>query len=173
MNEEYAPDYCLKQTLILGCGSIFRGDDGVGSQVAKYLLENHVFPETVKVLDAGSAVGEILFDIALSYDKPEKIVLVDAMDRGLPAGTISVLDLNDLPKMGIKHFSIHQGPSSCLLREFESLGINVVLIAVQPESLPEYLTIGLSLPVQRAFDDICRMILDQVSSDAINKSPQS
>lgn len=110
------------------------------------------------MLDAGTGVEEILLDVALSPKKPQKIVLVDALDRGLPAGTISVLHLESLPKTEIKHLSLHQEPTSSLLRELEDLGAEVILVTVQPESIPDSVKIELSVPVQRASSQICQII---------------
>jgi coenzyme F420 hydrogenase subunit delta len=164
MNIDFVPDYCLKPTLILGCGSIFRGDDGFGSRVIQFLLDHYSVPEDVAVMDAGSGVGEILLDIALSPEKPKKIALVDAMDQGLPAGAVSVKSLEDFPNTQMKFLSPHQGPTSSLLRELGSLGIDVILITVQPESIPDHLTIGLSPSVQNAFNEICQIILKEIIS---------
>ncbi len=162
VTEAIVPEYCLKPTLVLGCGSVFRGDDGLGSEAIAFLLDHYRIPEDVAVLDAGSGVGEILFDIVLSPQKPKRIVLVDALDRGLPAGTISVLPLADLSKTDSKFFSFHQGPTSSLLRELGAVGAEVILITVQPECLPDEFTVGLSVPVQGTLDEICQIIVSRV-----------
>jgi coenzyme F420 hydrogenase subunit delta len=162
--EACIPEFCLKPTLVLGCGSVFRGDDGLGSQAIAFLLDHCALPDDVAVLDAGSGVGEVLFDIVLSPQKPKRIVLVDALDRGLPAGTISVLPLADLSRTDSRFFSFHQGPSSSLLRELAAVGAEVILVAVQPESLPDELTVGLSGPVQGALREICQIIVSRIVS---------
>ena len=159
ITQDYVPEYCLKPILILGCGNILRGDDGFGPQVIENLRVGYPIPARVTLLDAGTGVEEILLDIALFPRKPEKIVLVDTMDRELPAGTISRLQLKDLPKAERKHHSIHQEPASGLLRELEDLGVEVILITVQPDSIPDSVKMGLSIPVQRASSQVCQIIV--------------
>ena len=157
---DYVPEYCLKPILILGCGNILRGDDGFGPQVIENLRVGYPIPARVTLLDAGTGVEEILLDIALFPRKPEKIVLVDTMDRGLPAGSISKLQLKNLPKTERKYFSIHQEPTLSLLRELEDLGVEVILIIVQPASIPDSVKMGLSIPVQRATSQVCQIIVN-------------
>jgi coenzyme F420 hydrogenase subunit delta len=159
MLDQNIPEYCQKPTLILGCGSILRGDDGFGPRAIEHLLERYSIPANVAILDAGTGVGDILIDIALSPVKPKKIILVDALDRGVPAGMISVVPLSDLEKTEREYIFFHQGPTSKLLRELESLGVEVNVITVQPEPIPELLTVGLSTPVQNALAEVCEIIV--------------
>ena len=156
--EDCVPEYCLKPTLILGCGNILRGDDGFGPQVIEHLRQHYSISEDVAVVDAGTGVREILLDIALFPDKLKRIALVDALDCGQPAGAISVLPLASLPPKTTAHLSLHQEPTANLLRELEELGAEVILVTVQPESIPDSVKVGLSAPVQRAVSQTCQII---------------
>src|SRR4030043_1618805 len=81
------PDIPNKKILILGCGNILFGDDGFGPYVAEELQKKYNLPENVGVINAGSSVRNILFDIALSEKKPDKIIIVDAIvDANTPGG---------------------------------------------------------------------------------------
>ena len=77
---DYIPEYYQKATLILGCGNILIGDDGFGPAVVDYLKEHCRVPDDVAVLDVGTGVRELLFNIILADKKPEKIIIIDAMD---------------------------------------------------------------------------------------------
>ena len=64
------PGWYGKSTVILGCGNWLCGDDGFGPAVAQRLERDFEIPPDVHVLNAGTSVREILFDIALSGRRP-------------------------------------------------------------------------------------------------------
>jgi coenzyme F420 hydrogenase subunit delta len=145
------PEWCDKSILILGCGNILIGDDGFGPAVAQCLQDNFTIPTDVCVFDAGTSVREILFDTILSDKKPSKIVIVDAMDCSRKPGEIFCLDINSLPEIKLDDFSMHQIPTSNMLRELRDLcGIEVIVMACQVSHTPDYVEPGLSSPVERA-----------------------
>jgi hydrogenase maturation protease len=81
--------------LVAGIGNIFLGDDGFGVEVARCLAQRKL-PEEVQVRDFGIRG----FDLAYALLDPwDAIVLVDALPRGEPAGTLFVLE-PDLTGMG-------------------------------------------------------------------------
>ena len=145
------PDWYDKRILILGCGNILLADDGFGPAVAQRLRDNFTVPADVCVFDAGTSVREILFDTALSDKKPSKIVIVDAMDCGRQPGELFSLDIDSLPKVKLDDFSMHQIPTSNLLRELRDLcGVEVVVIACQVASACDSVSPGLSKLVEAA-----------------------
>ncbi len=140
-----------KSILILGCGNILIGDDGFGPAVAQHLRGNFAVPDDVCVFDAGTSVREILFDTILSDKKPSKIVIVDAMDCARQPGELFCLDIDSLPMIKLDDFSMHQIPTSNLLRELRDLcGIEVIVIACQVSNTSDSVDPGLSAPVERA-----------------------
>lgn len=145
------PDWHDKSILILGCGNVLLGDDGFGPAVAQKLCANFAIPDAVCVLDAGSSVREILFDTILSEKKPSKIVIVDAMDCGRRPGELFWLDIDALPKIKLDDFSMHQIPTSNLLRELRDLcGIEVIVMACQVCDPANEVSPGLSAPLSKA-----------------------
>lgn len=145
------PEWHDKSILILGCGNVLIGDDGFGPAVAQRLRENFTIPDGVCVLDVGSSVREILFDTILSERKPSKIVIVDAMDCGRRPGELFWLDIDALPKIKLDDFSMHQIPTSNLLRELRNLcGIEVIVMACQVSGGTGEVNPGLSGPVGKA-----------------------
>jgi len=145
------PEWYDKSVLILGCGNILIGDDGFGPAVAQLLRSDYEIPENVCVFDAGTSVREILFDTILSEKKPSKVVIVDAMDCGREPGELFMLDINALPKVKIDDFSMHQIPTSNLLRELkEHCGIEVIVIGCQVANTCNSVNPGLSKPVEAA-----------------------
>lgn len=155
-------DWYDKSILILGCGNILFGDDGFGPAVAQRLRRNFTIPADVGVFDAGTAVREILFDTILSERKPSKVVIVDAMDCGRQPGELFSPNIDSLPKVKLDDFSIHQIPTSNLLRELRDLGgIEVVVIACQVASTGDSVNTGLSTPVEAAVEPAAELIANE------------
>ena len=145
------PEWFDKSILILGCGNILFGDDGFGPAVAQHLLDNFTIPDDVCVFNAGTSVRKILFDTMLYDKKPSKIVIVDAMDFEREPGEIFAIDLDSYPKIKLDDFSMHQIPTSNLLRELRDLcGVEIAVMACQVESIPESVRPGLSDTVKAA-----------------------
>ena len=152
-------DWHDKSLLILGCGNILIGDDGFGPAVIQYLQEHYTIPPDVCVFDAGTSVREILFDTILSEKKPSKIIVVDAMDCGREPGELFWLDIDGIPAVKLDDFSMHQIPTSNLLRELRDLcGIDIIVMACQIASSTDHVAPGLSIPVKKAVKDAARTL---------------
>ncbi len=145
------PQFCRKPAVILGCGNIFFGDDAFGCAVVDYIESHGGAPESVCLLDAGTGVRNLLFTIALSPVKPKRLLILDAVDVGRAPGEWFELDPADIPTNKIDDFSMHQVPTSNLLRELQhQCGLEVRVLACQTAELPDQVAPGLSAPVQKA-----------------------
>lgn len=143
------PDFCGKPTLILGCGNILFGDDGFGCAVVEFLEENYPVPADACVLDAGTGVRKLLFTLCLSSVRPERLLIVDAFDAGRQPGELFEIDPSEIPFIKMDDFSMHQLPTSNLLRELQT-GVEVRVLACQTAPLPQQVNPGLSEAVQLA-----------------------
>lgn len=153
-------DYLRKPILVLGCGNILFGDDGFGPAVIGHLEKSYQIPKDVGLLDVGSAVREILFNIALSHQRPKKIIIVDAVDVGRSPGEIFELSIDQIPENKIDDFSIHQLPTSNLLRELKQLcNVDIKIISAQIRNIPMEVKPGLSQPLIDAIPKACEAIL--------------
>jgi len=151
-----------KSVLVLGCGNILIGDDGFGPAVAQHLQSDFEVPADVCVFDAGTSVREILFDTVLSEKKPSKIVIVDAMDCAREPGELFMLDIDSLPKVKIDDFSMHQIPTSNLLRELrDHCGIEIIVIGCQVVNTCNSVNPGLSKPVEAAVKPAAESIANE------------
>lgn len=145
------PEFCRKPTLVLGIGNILFGDDGFGCAVVDYVETHHAVPEAVCLLDAGTSVRKLLFTLCLSPIRPRRLLILDAIDAGRVPGELFEIDPAELPAVKLDDFSLHQLPTSNLLRELqESCGVEVRVLACQTGPLPEEISPGLSAPVQSA-----------------------
>ena len=140
-----------KEILVLGCGNILLGDDGFGSSVAECLERCGLLPKNAAVINAGTSVRGILFDLVLSKQRPRKIIVVDAIDAGRRPGEIFRINLEELPGNKTDDFTLHEMPTSNLLKELRDLcHVEVILIVGQIESIPEAVRQGLSGTLARS-----------------------
>ncbi len=153
------PDIPDKNVLVFGCGNILLSDDGFGPRVADELLKNYHLPGNVEVINAGTGVRNILFDIALSEKKPEKIIIIDAIDAGKTPGEIFELPLDEIPEKKIDDFSMHQLPTSNLLKELKDFcEVDVIIIACQVENIPTEVSTNISKKLIDAIPEVCKRI---------------
>lgn len=153
-----------KSILIFGCGNILLGDDGFGPAVIAHLKERHSLPEHVLAQDMGTGIREVLFDLILSENKPEKIIIVDAVDHpGRQPGEVFEIAVEDIPAKKIADFSLHQFPTVNMLKELQDhTRIAIIIIAAQIQELPVEIKPGLSPPVAGAVEEACRWILRNI-----------
>lgn len=157
--------------LVLGCGNILFGDDGFGSHVAEYLRNEVELPGHISVIDAGTSVRGILFDLMLDEQKPRKLVIVDAVDIGRKPGDVLRLGIDELPANKIDDFSFHQMPTSNLLREISDYtDVEVEIIAGQVEYIPETITTGLSKALTDAVIIAAEEVLLACGTDCVSDS---
>ncbi len=160
--EETDDDGC--ETLVLGCGNELFGDDGFGPAVARRLDATPGLPEHVLAVDVGTSARQVLFDLLLSPRRPRRIVVVDAVDMGRPPGEVWCIPAPELPWVKLDDFSMHQLPTSNLLRELcEWAGVDVTCVVGQVDHIPAEVAPGLSAPVQGAVRDAARLILRRAS----------
>lgn len=152
------------ETLVIGCGNLLRGDDGVGPIVVRRLSEAGLAPG-VRCLDAGT--GGI--DAALAMRGARRLIIVDACLSGAPPGTLHVLDgdaLAALPPPGA--IDIHR----CRWDQAWAL-VRLLPVEERPASVTVLLVEGRSFghgtppapEVARGIDEACRRIASLVRDD--------
>jgi len=102
----------------------------------------------------------VLLELALSEEKPEKIIILDAVNIRKKPGEIFQLSIEDLPENKTREFSRHLFPATNLLKEIRDGGVEVVILACQVEKIPEVVSSGLSKSVKRSVPKAARMALE-------------
>jgi hydrogenase maturation protease len=124
--------------LLLGIGNVLWADEGFGVRVAEIIQQQYNLPDNVVVMDGGTQ-GIYLIQHVQAADI---LVVFDAIDYGLPPGTLKVIEGDDVPKfMGAKKMSLHQTGFQEVLAMTEMLGDypeHLLLIGVQPVELEDY-----------------------------------
>ena len=159
---DWSPDFYKKRVIVLGCGNILFGDDGFGPAVIEYIDNNYAVPDDVCFVDAGTSVRDILFDFILTEDRPERVVIVDAADKGRVPGEVYTIPLEGMPEKKTDVFSLHIAPSVNLLKELQDFcGIEVVILVCQPANLPEEVSPGISDVVREKIPEVSRLIFEK------------
>ncbi len=157
-----------KRILVACIGNIFLGDDGFGVEVAQRLV-GRSYPPGVSVVDFGIRGLGLAHALLEDYDT---LVLVDAIMRGQPPGTLFLIqaDLSGLdPEKGAAAGQLaldaHSMDPYKVLGYARALGakpIPTFLVGCEPAPLgeDEYLEMqmGLSDPVRAAVDEAVQMV---------------
>ncbi|HAV42604.1 TPA: coenzyme F420 hydrogenase, partial [bacterium] len=147
---------------ILGCGNILFGDDGFGPEVCQYLSENYRIPKDIGVQDCGTGVREILFDITLSSQRPEEMVIVDGIDSKRRPGEVFEIPIEDLPEIKRDDFSMHHLPTSNLLCKLrDDCGVKVSILSTQIVHIPAEVKVGLSEELKEAIPKAAEFLAER------------
>lgn len=153
-------DTQYRDILVLGCGNILFGDDGFGPCVVEYLQKHEKVPENVSVLNVGTSVRGILFDLLLSPNRPKKIIVVDAIDVNRNPGEVFKINVDEIPLNKLDDFTLHEMPTSNLLKELkEFCNMDVIIIAGQIDHIPEEVKPGLSDSLKRSLSVAAQEVL--------------
>jgi coenzyme F420 hydrogenase subunit delta len=156
-----------KSCLVFGCGNPLFGDDGFGPEVINYLESTGELPSHVACLDVGTSIRDILFNLLLDTNLPHILIIVDAVEvRGRRPGEIFEIRVDDIAPAKISDFSLHQFPTTNMLKEIsEETPIDVRILVVQTSGLPTCVKPGLSKPVQAAVPRMAEKILNLIAED--------
>ncbi len=102
----------VTDTLVVGCGNLLRGDDGVGPVLVRELWEEWfdraaVTPEGIELVDGGTAG----MDVAFKRRGVRRVVLVDAAATGSEPGTVF-----EVPGEELEHLPPLEGLHTHLFR---------------------------------------------------------
>jgi len=126
------------EILILGIGNILWADEGFGVRAVQELHRAWCFPRRVSLVEGGTQG----FNLLHLVQQASRLIVFDAIDYGLPPGTLKLLLNEQVPRfMGSKKLSLHQTGFQDVLAVAELTGrlpSELALIGVQPETLEDY-----------------------------------
>jgi hydrogenase maturation protease len=150
------------RVLVLGIGNLLWADEGFGVRCIEALAARYRFGPNVTLLDGGTQ-GIYLVDQVRAADV---LVVFDAVDYGLPAGTLKRVEGAEVPKfLGAKKMSLHQTGFQEVLALADLLGgspEHLLLVGVQPVALEDF---GGSLrpPVKAGIGPALELALDYLA----------
>jgi hydrogenase maturation protease len=144
---------------VIGVGNVLHRDEGIGVHLVQ-TLESYDLPPGVELIDAGTALLDVLLDTAES----DKIVIVDAVRAGGEVG--------DVYRLRLEAFCSKIEESGNSLHELSLLG-TLNLARMQLRRLPEVVIIGiepqeigsgieLSFRIRDKLKSIAAVVLEEV-----------
>jgi len=153
-------------TVIIGCGNLLRGDDGVGPWLIRKLWDLGL-PPGVRLADGGTAG----MDVVAQIGDAKHLIVVDACQSGGVPGTIYELPGEEVETPPLEAVNLHNfrwdhalAVGKWLLKERFPPTVTVFLIEAENLS-PGF---GLSPPVQAAMERLATELLRRLggASDA-------
>jgi len=148
-------------TLIIGCGNLLRGDDGVGPILIRRLWELDCLPPYVRLADGGTAG----MDVAFQMRGMKHVIIIDACQAGASPGTLYKVpgeELEELPPLtGLHSHSFRWDHALAfgrwLLKEEYPEKITVYLI----EATNTDFRMDLSAPVAETMEQLAQMLREE------------
>ncbi|MBI5257192.1 MAG: HyaD/HybD family hydrogenase maturation endopeptidase [Burkholderiales bacterium] len=124
--------------VVLGIGNVLWADEGFGVRCVEALQQRWSFGPEVSLVDGGTQGLYLIQHVQAA----EQLLIFDAIDYGLPPGTLKVIEDDEVPRfLGAKKMSLHQtGFQEVLMlaQLTEQYPKQVLLIGCQPEELEDY-----------------------------------
>jgi hydrogenase maturation protease len=123
--------------LVLGIGNVLWADEGFGVRAVEALHDTYAFPPEVRLVDGGTQ-GLYLLNAVMAT---RRLIIFDAIDYGLPAGTLKVLRNAEVPAWGAVKMSMHQTGFQELLalaKLRDRCPTSMLLVGVQPEDISDF-----------------------------------
>jgi hydrogenase maturation protease len=116
----------------MGLGNMLMTDDGLGLEALARLRAGWALPDEVELVDGGTWGMQLLPTI----ESTDRLLLIDAVNLGAPAGTEIVLRDAEIPR----YFAVKLSPHQIDLRETlavcelrGTLPAEIVVVGLQPE----------------------------------------
>lgn len=152
----------MSGTLVAGIGNIFLSDDAFGCEVVRRLAGQQV-PDDVKVVDFGIKGIHLAYELLEGY---ERLILIDAIGRDSPPGTIHVLEPNSIARTN-RLPDAHSMEPLAVFDYLASIGgepVPTVIVGCEPETIEEGM--GLSPSVEAAVDEAVGVVLELIADRA-------
>lgn len=164
------------RVLVAGIGNVLRADDGFGPAVVQELDRAGGLPHGTRTLEVGIGGISLVHELLSSYDA---LILLDAIDRGGPPGTLYVLepevpaaDAIPAAERALAATDMHEVVPSRVLLMARSLGVLppvVRIVGCQPqetEVLSTELTAVVAGMLPRAVDMVRGIVAELMAMDS-------
>ena len=163
----------MTKSMVLGLGNLVHADDGAGVHAIQALSSDPRVPPGVVLLDGGTQGLSLLHHISGVL----RLLVIDAIDAGAPAGTVLVFEgkaLRGLPGRA----SVHSLGFADMMIALELLGETppeVVVIGVQPASVEwgAELTEPVAKALPRLIDNVLSLLKSWESEKPEQESVQA
>lgn len=155
--------------MVVGCGNLLRGDDGVGPILIRELWEGlggqAITDSGVELVDGGTAG----MDVAFKMRGVRRVIVIDAAATGAAPGTVFAVpgeDLEDLPPLEGLHTHLFRWDHALafarwLLEDEYPPEVDVLLVEVESVQLGA----PLSAPARDGLEVVKRRIINEVLAE--------
>ena len=140
---------------VVGVGNLLLSDDGVGVHTVRRLGGDPCVRSIARLIDGGTVGTNLLAEVCGC----EKLLIVDAVDAGLPPGSTIRMDFSGPDPQAIETRNAHQFGLHGLLVDLRLMGRapgEVILVGVQPAE------IGLGTELSREVADALPVVAAEV-----------
>jgi hydrogenase maturation protease len=123
-----------KKISIIGVGNILMKDEGIGVHVVKAFQERYSVPDSVEIVDGGSAG----LDLLEYFEGRDRVLIMDAVDFGREPGHIDTLENDAIPaRFGTKASMHHLGLLEVISvsKLLNAMPKELCLIGIQPKTI--------------------------------------
>lgn len=152
-----------QKTLVLAIGNILRTDDGVGAAVIEHLQAYPPIPD-VEWLDAGTPG----FELVLTMQGYQRVIVVDAADMGLAPGTWRTFTPNEIRLQARDMYlrgTLHYAGLAEALSLGEAMNIlpdHIQIVGIQPADIDWHM--GLTEAVAAVVPEVAKAIYAMVQA---------
>ncbi len=139
----------FKKYFLMGIGNTLRGDDGIGSIIARNFKDNNWLS-----LDCGVAPEN--FTSIVKKNKPQLVVLIDVVEMDLKPGEFRIIPPE---KINTMHLTTHSIPLSFLISYLENFTPEVIFIGIQPKLI--YYSTSISPEIFKSSEEIIKILKDK------------
>lgn len=145
---------------IVGVGNRLLGDEGVGLHIIDSLSQIPM-PSYVNIIDCGCD----LLSLMTYLNKPQKIIVIDAIRAGGKPGEIYRFDYTELGTTQAEMHSAHQVGAADALRLLTQIypalaNSEITVIGIEPKAIE--LSTNLSEEVRESIAHVTRTVLDEI-----------
>jgi hydrogenase maturation protease len=150
----------MPQTLVIGLGNDFRGDDGAGLVVARRLREL-ALPGVIVLEQSGEGAA-----LVEAWGAADRVIVVDAVSSGSEPGLIHRIEVNDQPlpahlSRGSSH-AFGLAEAVALARQLDRLPASMTIYGIEGQSFAP--GTDLSPQVQAAVETIIEQLAQEPGS---------
>ncbi len=138
-----------KKYFLMGIGNTLRGDDGIGSTIAKNFKDADWLS-----IDCGVAPEN--FTSVIKKRLPHLVVLIDVVEMDLKPGEFRIIDPE---KISIMHLTTHSIPLSFLISYLKNFTPEVIFIGIQPKLI--YYSTSISPEIFKSSEEIIKILKDK------------
>ena len=149
----------MDNLLVLGIGNLLMNDDAVGVLAVKQLHKVYDDGENFKILDGGT----LGLDLLPYIEWAKKLIIIDAVDIGMAAGTVVKIEGEDIDPVFEEKLSPHQMGIKDILLVADLMGYRpeeIVLFGVQSKNIQ--MEMKLSSELVNSFDKLIHEVEKEI-----------